>query len=111
MSPKDERSGSARSQVPPEGQAAGVGPGSKADADVSSQTGLDFEASMDRLEAVVRELEGGKVSLERAMALFEEGRKLGQACRAALDSAQVRVDKLLERADGSAESQPFEPSR
>ena len=108
---KDEDRGPARSKVQPENPTAGVGPGSKADTDDSSQAGLDFEASMDRLEAVVRELEGGKVSLERAMALFEEGRKLGQACRAALDSAQVRVDKLLERADGSAESQPFEPSR
>jgi len=72
---------------------------------------LDFEAAMERLEAVVRELESGQVPLERAMALFEEGRKLGDACRAALDNAQARVEKLLERADGSVDTQPLEPSR
>ena len=102
MSPKDEHAGS-----PPERVARAEGAGVEG----SKEEAPDFEACMDRLEAVVRELEGGKVSLERAMALFEEGRKLGSVCRAALDSAQVRVDKLLERADGSAESQPFEPPR
>lgn len=113
MSPKDEGRGSApeRGKAKTESPSAGAGSGSDGGASAPKEEGLDFEASMDRLEAVVRELEGGKVSLERAMALFEEGRKLGQACRTALDSAQVRVDKLLERADGSAESQPFEPTR
>jgi exodeoxyribonuclease VII small subunit len=70
----------------------------------------DFETSMRRLEEIVRELESGDVPLEKAMQLFEEGVRLGSTCRRQLDAAQARVDKLLERADGSAEAQPFEPA-
>ena len=64
---------------------------------------------MQRLEQIVQELEGGQVPLERAMALFEEALRVGHDCRTLLDAAQVRVDQLLERADGGVETQPFEP--
>jgi exodeoxyribonuclease VII small subunit len=69
----------------------------------------DFEACMQQLEQIVQELESGQVPLARAMSLFEEGQRLGKTCRALLDAAQVQVDRLLERADGSVETQPFEP--
>lgn len=68
----------------------------------------DFEASMRRLEQIVQQLEGGQVSLEKAMQLFEEGLLLGQSCRELLDAAQARVDKLLLRAEGLSETQPFD---
>lgn len=70
----------------------------------------DFEACMQRLDSIVQELEGGQVPLERAMGLFEEGLVLGGTCRGLLDGAQARIVKLLERADGGAETQPFEPA-
>lgn len=69
---------------------------------------LDFEACMQRLDEIVQELESGQVPLARAMALFEEGLRLGKTCRSLLDTAQVQVDRLLERADGAIETQPFE---
>jgi len=69
----------------------------------------DFETSMQRLDEIVQELETGQVPLARAMGLFEEGLRLAQSCRTHLDAAQVQVDRLLERADGSIETQPFEP--
>jgi exodeoxyribonuclease VII small subunit len=68
----------------------------------------DFEARLQRLDEIVRELESGQVSLDRAMTLFEEGLQVGGACRALLDEAQVRVEKLLERADGHAATPPSE---
>jgi exodeoxyribonuclease VII small subunit len=68
----------------------------------------DFETCMQRLDQIVQELEGGQVPLERAMGLFEEGLQLGDTCRTLLEGAQARVQKLLERADGSAVTQPFE---
>jgi exodeoxyribonuclease VII small subunit len=71
---------------------------------------VDFEACIGKLEQIVQELEGGQVPLERAMGLFEEGLKLGGTCRGLLDGAQARVDKLLERAGGGAETRPFEPA-
>lgn len=69
----------------------------------------DFEASMQRLEAIVQELERGGVGLERAMQLFEEGVALGATCRTLLDGAQTRIERLLIRADGGAEIAPDEP--
>lgn len=70
---------------------------------------LDFEASMARLDGIVRELESSDVPLERAIALFEEGLKLGTHCNTLLEKAQLRVDKLLEKLDAGGETQPFEP--
>jgi exodeoxyribonuclease VII small subunit len=69
----------------------------------------DFEAGMQRLEAIVQELERGGVGLERAMQLFEEGLALGATCRAQLDGAQARIERLLVRADGGAEIASQEP--
>ncbi len=69
----------------------------------------DFEASMQRLETIVQELERGGVGLERAMQLFEEGIALGATCRTLLDGAQARIERLLVRADGAAEIASPEP--
>jgi len=68
----------------------------------------DFETAMQRLDGIVRELESGQVPLERAMTLFEEGLQLGAQCNALLEQAQLRVEQLLARVDGSTETQPFE---
>jgi exodeoxyribonuclease VII small subunit len=67
-----------------------------------------FEASMERLDHIVRELESAQVPLERAISLFEEGLQLGTQCNALLEKAQLRVEKLLEKVDGDAETEPFE---
>jgi exodeoxyribonuclease VII small subunit len=75
-----------------------------------AQQPADFEACIQKLEQIVQELEAGQVPLERAMGLFEEGLKLGGTCRSLLDGAQARVEKLLERAGGGAETRPFEPA-
>jgi len=70
---------------------------------------LDFEAALERLDRIVQELESPQLGLDRAIALFEEGLELGDRCSTLLDSARARVDKLLERHDGTAETQPLEP--
>lgn len=75
---------------------------------MSAPEKLDFEAAMERLERIVQELESSQVGLDRAIALFEEGLELGSRCTALLEQAQARVEKLLERHDGSAEARPFE---
>ena len=40
-----------------------------------------FETSLDELEKVVRELEGGDLPLERSLELFERGVALSDSCR------------------------------
>ncbi len=57
-----------------------------------------FESSLDRLKAVVDELERESVDLERSVELFKEGRTLVARCEALLKNA----DETLRAADGTA---------
>lgn len=66
-------------------------------------TKTTFEASMKRLEEIVRKLEGEQVPLEESMRLYEEGMKLGRRCRRMLDEADERIRKLAEQGDGDAD--------
>ena len=56
---------------------------------------LTFEQAMQRLEEIVSLLEDGKAPLNESMALFEEGTKLAAKCSALLDTAELKVSKLM----------------
>jgi len=62
---------------------------------------MSFEERLGRLEAIARELEGEDVPLARALALFEEGVECLRAASAELSTASVKLERLVERADGS----------
>lgn len=51
-----------------------------------------FEAKLDRIEIIVKELEGGSVDLQRATELFKEGKALARECEALLKVAQEQID-------------------
>jgi len=57
---------------------------------------LSFEAARDELELVVQRLEDGSTSLEQALALWERGEALYRTCRARLEAAEARIEKLAE---------------
>jgi exodeoxyribonuclease VII small subunit len=57
-----------------------------------------FESSLDRLKAVVDELERESVDLERSVELFKEGRTLVARCEGLLKNAE----ETLRTADGTA---------
>ena len=61
----------------------------------------NFEASMERLETIVRQLEQGNAPLEEALKLFQEGTALVQSCAKQLDSAEQEIVKLTKTADGT----------
>ena len=65
-----------------------------------------FEAGLQELESIVKEMETGELPLERAIALFEQGMKLSEACRKQLEEAETRVEILTRRA-GEIQPQPF----
>ena len=65
-----------------------------------------FEASLQELEAIVKEMEGADLPLERALEIFERGMKLSDACRKQLAEAETRVEILTKRA-GSMQPEPF----
>ncbi|ABK43568.1 Exodeoxyribonuclease VII small subunit [Magnetococcus marinus MC-1] len=61
---------------------------------MSSDKKQGFEASLERLEALVGELERGELPLEEALAAYEEGMKLARLCQKRLDSAEKRIEKI-----------------
>jgi exodeoxyribonuclease VII small subunit len=69
-----------------------------------------FEASLDDLEKVTKELESGELPLERALDLFEQGMKLSEKCRKQLEEAETRVEILLKKNDQVA-PEPFQPDK
>jgi exodeoxyribonuclease VII small subunit len=75
-----------------------------------AQPAVSFEASMDELEKVVKELEGGDLSLDRSLELFERGMSLSDACRKQLEEAETRVEMLI-RKDGKIAAEPFRPEK
>ena len=52
-----------------------------------------FEEKLDRIDAIVKELEGSRTDLDRAIALFKEGKTLTRECEALLKSAQEQIDR------------------
>lgn len=69
---------------------------------------LNFEQSMERLDAIVKLLEKGEAPLDESLALFEEGTALISACGKLLDLAEQKVVMLRRGPDGAPEELPFE---
>jgi len=68
---------------------------------------VDFERSLNELEELVERMEQGDLTLEESLKSFERGMALTRQCQKALDEAQQKVDKLLEK-DGDVRVTPFE---
>ena len=56
---------------------------------------ISFEQSMGRLEAIVKQLEEGKVELDDAMALYKEGLELSKKCHEKLNTAEEQVAMIM----------------
>jgi len=59
-----------------------------------------FEASMQRLEEIVRTMERGELPLDQSLKLFEEGTALVRSCGTMLDDAELKIVKLMKGPDG-----------
>jgi exodeoxyribonuclease VII small subunit len=68
---------------------------------------MSFEAALERLEGIVRQLETGEMPLEESVKVFEEGMRLRNFCQKRLDEVEKKLEVLL--ADGSRA--PFEPPK
>ena len=62
---------------------------------------LTFEASISRLEEIVRLLERGDAPLDASLKLFEEGTALISNCSKMLENAEQTVVKLVKTGDGT----------
>ena len=56
---------------------------------------LSYEEALVELEGIVESLEGEQSPLEDSMKLFERGQSLVAHCSALLESAQLKVQKLV----------------
>jgi exodeoxyribonuclease VII small subunit len=68
-----------------------------------------FDAILVRLREVVHQLESGELSLEQALAVYEEGVQLARRGQQLLATAEKRVE-LLVSAAGAVEAVPFDDS-
>jgi exodeoxyribonuclease VII small subunit len=69
---------------------------------------VDFEKSLERLEALVEEMESGDLSLEQMIKHFEEGSKLVTLCSGKLNEVEQKIEKLVKKG-GALTAEPFKP--
>lgn len=67
-----------------------------------------FDDGLDRLEALVQQLESGSLSLEEALARFEEGVQLSQTLQKQLAEAQRKVEVLKAGLGGEYRADPLD---
>ena len=67
-----------------------------------------FDDGLDRLEALVQQLEAGHLGLEEALRRFEEGVALSQALQQQLADAQRKVEVLRQGLAGEYKVEPLE---
>ena len=69
---------------------------------------MTFEASMQRLEQIVRTMERGDAPLEESLKLFQEGTELVRSCGKLLEEAELQVRKIMTAPDGSPVEEVFD---
>lgn len=55
---------------------------------------MTFEDSMKRLDEIVKAMEGDKLPLDEALALYKEGVELSVECKKSLENAKLQVKTL-----------------
>ena len=66
-------------------------------ADIAS---MSFEQALKELEAIVRKLEAGQGELENSILDYERGNLLKAHCQKKLTDAKMKVEKIIQSADG-----------
>ena len=72
-----------------------------------NEMNISYEEAIEKLDGALRSLEIGNLGLDNAMLTYEEALKLLRFCHSALESAERRVNLLLEQSDGSVTEAPF----
>ncbi len=69
---------------------------------------IKFEEALSELEAQVKLLENGKLTLEESLRVFQRGVELSRICAGKLDMAQKEVEKIVAQEDGGYSLETFE---
>lgn len=70
-----------------------------------------FENSLERLEAIVEELQSTELPLDTRLKRFEEGVALVRECKKALEGATKKVEVLVKSSGGKLETRLFDEVR
>lgn len=62
---------------------------------------FEFEKAMARVENIATAIERGDIGLEESVKQFEEGMALIARCRKVLDEAELKIQRLEKRQDGT----------
>lgn len=80
-------------------------------ANLEQESALSFEASYERLEAILKELNQGEIALEKSLKLYEEANHLILTCHQKLTGAEQKVEQLVKQRNGkltlSADGKPL----
>lgn len=74
--------------------------------DAQSIDKMTFEAALAELEGIVSKLERGDVDLEESIAIYERGAKLKAHCEAKLKSAELKIEQIVQGANGKVTTEP-----
>lgn len=69
---------------------------------------MDFETALSQLEAIVSELESGKLGLEESLARFDEAMKLREFCAKKLREAEAKIEEYAVRAEAATGAEEME---
>src|SRR5437867_2393285 len=72
---------------------------------------LNCESAMDRLEAIVEQMESGKLPLEDLIVRYEEGMNLVKVCQERLASAEQKIEIIARNSVGKTIVKDFEPTQ
>lgn len=61
---------------------------------------LSFEIAYARLEEILEKMNGGKISLEDSLSLYEEADRLITWCSQRLNEAEKRIEVLIKNREG-----------
>lgn len=68
---------------------------------------MSFEDALSELETIVKKLENGQSSLDSSIEDYTRGTQLKAHCEKKLKEATLKVEKIVQNADGSLKTEPF----
>ena len=71
---------------------------------------MSFEEAMKRLDEITEELSREGVSLDRSLALYEEGVKLARLCNEKLEDTERKIKMLQISQSGEVSEKDFVPN-
>lgn len=74
---------------------------------MAKKSAPSFEESLKALENIVKSMDSGELSLEESLQAFEKGINLVRQCQATLQSAEQKVQLLVEQ-NGQLLTQDFD---